>query len=219
MSVHLQREIEKIEKSVLSLCGLVEEQVQLAVRSLLDRDAELAARVEKRDAEIDQREVEVEEECLKVLALHQPVASDLRLMVSVLKMDSDLERIGDLAVNIARKATAFAVQPPMEIPFDLAAMCQKTQSMLRDSIDALVGLDTARAHGVCARDHEVDRMKKENRKTAEELMRRNPERVTALLNLLAASRNLERIANHAANIAEDVIYLVEGRIARHTPVE
>ncbi len=170
MSVHLQREIEKTKKSLLSLCGLVEEQVQLAVRSLLDRDAELAARVEKRDAEIDQREVEVEEECLKVLALHQPVASDLRLMVAVLKIDSDLERIGDLAVNIARKATSFAAQPPMDIPFDLAAMCQKTQSMLRDSIDALVNLDATRAHGVCARDYEVDRMKKENRKTAEEMM-------------------------------------------------
>ena len=219
MSVHLQREIEKIKKAILSLCALVEEQVQLAVRALLERDAELAVRVEKRDAEIDHREVEVEEECLKALALHQPVASDLRLIVAVLKINSDLERIGDLAVNIARKAIAFSAQPPMAIPFDLATMCQKTQAMLRDSIDSLVNLDAPQAHDVCARDNEVDRMKKENRKQAEELMRSEPERSAALLNLLAASRNLERIADHATNIAEDVIYMVEGRIVRHTPVE
>jgi len=225
MSVHLQREIEKIKKSTLSLCALVEEQVQLAVRALLDRDAELARRVEARDVEIDHREVEVEEECLKALALHQPVASDLRLIVAVLKIDNDLERIGDLAVNIARKAVAFSAQPPRPsggwypIPFDLAGMCQKTQSMLRDSIDALVNLDAPLAHSVCGRDNEVDQMKRENRKKAEELMRSEPERSAALLNLLAASRNLERIADHATNIAEDVIYLVEGRIIRHTPVE
>jgi phosphate transport system protein len=219
MSVHLQREIEKIKKSTLSLCALVEEQVQLAVRALLDRDAELARRVEGRDVEIDHREVEVEEECLKALALHQPVASDLRLIVAVLKINNDLERIGDLAVNIARKAVAFSAQPPMAIPFDLAGMCQKTQAMLRDSIDALVNLDAPLAHSVCGRDNEVDQMKHENRKKAEELMRSDPERSAALLNLLAASRNLERIADHATNISEDVIYLVEGRITRHTPVE
>ena len=219
MSVHLQREIEKIKKAILSLCGLVEEQVQLGVRALLERDPELAARVEKRDAEIDHREVEVEEECLKALALHQPVASDLRLIVAVLKINSDLERIGDLAVNIARKAIAFSAQPVMAIPFDLGAMCQKTQAMLRDSIDSLVNLDAPLAYNVCARDSEVDRMKHENRKQAEELMRSDPQRSAALLNLLAASRNLERIADHAANIAEDVIYMVEGRIVRHTPVE
>jgi phosphate transport system protein len=219
MSVHLQREIEKIKKAILSLCALVEEQVQLAVRALLDRDPELAARVEKRDTEIDHREVEVEEECLKALALHQPVASDLRLIVAVLKINSDLERIGDLAVNIARKAIAFSAQAPMAIPFDVGGMCQKTQAMLRDSIDALVNLDAAQAHNVCARDTEVDQMKHANRKKAEELMRSEPEHSAALLNLLATSRNLERIADHAANIAEDVIYLVEGRIVRHTPVE
>lgn len=215
MSVHLQREIDRLKRHLLSLCALAEEQVQSAVRALLDRDAELARRVEKGDVEIDQREVEVEEECLKVLALYQPVASDLRLLVSALKINSDLERIGDLAVNIARKAAAFASQGPMEIPFDLAGMWQKTQAMLHDSVEALVNLNPALAAKVCGRDNEVDRMKHEFRQKAEAMMQRDPSRVPVLLTLLAVSRNLERVADHATNIAEDVIYMAEGRIIRH----
>jgi phosphate transport system protein len=219
LSIHLQREIEKVKKGLLSLCALVEEQVQWAVRALLDRDAELARKVERRDLEVDQREVEVEEECLKALALHQPVASDLRFIVSALKMNSDLERIGDLAVNIAKKALAFCSQTSMEIPFDLAGMWKKTQTMLRDSLDALVNLNAPLANSVCARDYEVDRMKRDIRHKAEEMMRANPDFAPVLLTLLAVSRNLERIADHATNIAEDVIYMVEGRIIRHGAVE
>ncbi len=215
MSVHLQREIDHLKKQLLSLCALAEEQVQLAVHALLERDADTAKRVEQRDIEIDHREVEVEEECLKTLALHQPVASDLRLIVAALKINSDLERIGDLAVNIARKAVAFASLGPMEIPFDLAGMWEKTQLMLRDSLDALVNLNPAMATSVCARDNEVDHMKRQIRRTAEEMMQRDPAKVPALLTLLAVSRNLERVADHATNIAEDVIYMAEGRIIRH----
>jgi len=215
MSVHLQREIERLKKQLLSLCALAEEQVELAVQALLDRDPEMAKRVEQRDAELDHREVEVEEECLKTLALHQPVASDLRLIVAALKINSDLERIGDLAVNIARKAATFASQGPMEIPFDLTGMWEKTQLMLRDSLDALVNLNPALATSVCARDNEVDRMKREIRHKAEEMMQRDAAKAPALLTLLAVSRNLERVADHATNIAEDVIYMAEGRIIRH----
>lgn len=215
MSVHLQREIERLKRQLLSLCALAEEQVQSAVRALLDRDAEMAERVEKRDVEIDHREVEVEEECLKTLALHQPVAGDLRLLVAALKINSDLERIGDLAVNIARKAAAFASLGLMEIPFDLTGMWEKTQSMLHDSLEALVNLNPALASNVCARDNEVDQMKHQIRQKAEAMMQRDPSKVPALLNLLAVSRNLERVADHATNIAEDVIYMAEGRIIRH----
>jgi phosphate transport system protein len=215
MSVHLQREIDHLKKQLLSLCALAEEQVQLAVQALLERDPDTAKRVEQRDMDIDHREVEVEEECLKTLALHQPVASDLRLIVAALKINSDLERIGDLAVNIARKAVAFASLGPMEIPFDLAGMWEKTQRMLRDSLDALVNLNPAMATSVCARDNEVDQMKRQIRRTAEEMMQRDPAKVPALLTLLAVSRNLERVADHATNIAEDVIYMAEGRIIRH----
>jgi phosphate transport system protein len=215
MSVHLQREIDRLKKDLLSLCALVEDQVQMAVRALLERDEELAGEVERRDLDIDHREVEVEEECLKTLALHQPVAIDLRLVIAVLKINNDLERIGDLAVNIARKAAAFAAEPPMEIPFDLTGMWEKTQGMLRDSLDALVNMDAGLASRVCARDDEVDRAKHEIRLGVEELIRRNPQRVGPLLRLLAVSRNLERIADCATNLAEDVVYMAEGRIIRH----
>jgi len=219
MSVHLQRAIDQLKKDLLSLCALVEEQTQIAVRALLSRDDELAHEAVCRDLEIDQREVEVEEECLKILALYQPVAADLRFIVAALKINNDLERIGDLAVNIARKAITFASGQPMEIPFDLAGMWEKTQAMLRDSLDCLVNLDSALANAVCARDNEVDALKRAIRLKAEEMIRKNPERAPTLLTLVAVSRNLERIADHASNIAEDVIYMVEGRIVRHTDGE
>jgi phosphate transport system protein len=215
MPAHLQREMDNLKKRLISLCALVEDQVQLAVRALLQRDLRMAESVAGRDAEIDQAEVEIEEECLKTLALYQPVAIDLRLVVSALKINNDLERIGDLAVNIAHKALAFAHEPPAEIPFDIAGMWEKTQAMLRDSIDALVKLDSTLAHQVCARDDEIDQLKHEFRVRAEQLIRKDPERVAGLLRLLAVTRNLERIADCATNIAEDVIYMCDGRIVRH----
>ena len=216
MSVHLQREIERVKKSILALCAIVEDQVQMAVRALLERDADLARCAEERDADIDQREVEVEEDCLKILALHQPVAIDLRFIVAAMKINNDLERIGDLAVNIARKAVTFIEETQMEIRFDIAGMWDKTQAMLRDSLDALVNMDGALAADVCRRDDEVDRIKHEIRVGIEDAIRREPEQVRPLMRLLAVSRNLERIADCATNIAEDVIYMSEGRIIRHT---
>lgn len=215
MSVHLQREIDRIKNSLLSLCGLVEDQVQLATRALLERDEQLAETVIRRDAEIDHREVELEEECLKTLALHQPVAIDLRFVVAALKINNDLERIGDLAVNIARKALSFVRENYLDIPYDIAGMSQKTQDMLRDAIDAWVNLDTHLADRVCRADDEVDRMKREYRELTEELIRREPQKTSAYLRLLAVTRNLERIADCATNIAEDVIYMAAGKIIRH----
>jgi phosphate transport system protein len=215
MSVHLQRAIELLKKRLLSLCAIVEEQVQIAVRSLLDRDEKMAREVQRRDEEIDRREVDVEEECLKILALHQPVAVDLRLIICALKMNNDLERIGDLAVNIANKAMTLSQHPPIEFPFDLAEMSDKAQIMLRDSLDSLVNLDDGLASDVCRRDDEIDRMKHDIRLWAEDILRVQPDKVAPLLALMAASRNLERIADHATNIAEDVIYMVHGNIVRH----
>lgn len=217
MSVHLQREIEQLKKNILALCAIVEEQVQDAVRALLDRNVELAQKVEGRDSEIDRREVEVEEECLKILALHQPVAIDLRFIVSALKINNDLERIGDLAVNVSKKAVSFSNESSMEITYDIAGMWEKTQSMLRDSIDSLINMNSELATEICVRDDEVDRIKHEIRAGVEEQIRREPENVRPLLKLLAVSRNLERIADCATNISEDVIYMVEGRIVRHNP--
>jgi phosphate transport system protein len=215
MSVHLKREIEKLKRDLLGLCALVEEQVQLAIRALLDRDEALAQDVERRDDEIDRREIEVEEDCLKTLALHQPVAVDLRLIVAVLKINSDLERIGDMAVNIARKAAAFAAEPHVEIPFDIVGMWEKTQSMLHDSIDALVNMDAALAQDVCARDDAVDQMKHQFRMRIEEAIARQPDRLRPMLRLLAVTRNLERVADCATSISQDVVYMIDGRIVRH----
>jgi phosphate transport system protein len=215
MSVHLQREIDRVKKSILALCAIVEDQVQASVKALLDRDVALAKSVEGRDDDIDRREVEIEEECLKILALHQPVAIDLRFIVAAMKINNDLERIGDLAVNIARKAQSFAAEPSMPIPFDIAGMWEKTHAMLRDSLDALVNMDGQLAADVCRRDDEVDRIKRDIRVGAEEQIRREPQNVRPLMRLLAVSRNLERIADCATNIAEDVIYMIEGSIVRH----
>ncbi|MFZ5833045.1 MAG: phosphate signaling complex protein PhoU [Planctomycetota bacterium] len=216
MSVHLQREIDHLKRHLLSLCGLVEDQVQMAVRALLERDYDLARSVERRDLDIDQREVEVEEECLKTLALYQPVAVDLRFVVAALKINNDLERIGDMAVNIARKAMSFVDETPIDVPFDIAGMWRRTQEMLRDSLDALVNMDVQLAEDVIRRDDEVDRMKHDIRVEVESRIEQEPHYVRPLLRLLAVSRNLERIADCATNIAEDVIYMVQGDIVRHS---
>ncbi|MBN1591443.1 MAG: phosphate signaling complex protein PhoU [Pirellulales bacterium] len=215
MSIHLQREMGKLKSRLLSLCAVVEDQVQMAIEAFLQRNEALALEVEERDNEVDQREVEVEEECLKMLALYQPVAADLRLIVAVLKINNDLERIGDLAVNIARKALAVAAEPPIEVFFDIAGMWEKVQAMLRDSLDALVNMNTQLAEDVYTRDDEVDRIKHEMRLRIEETARRQPELLNRLLRFLAVSRNLERIADYSVSIAQDVIYMVNGTIVRH----
>ncbi len=215
MAVHLQREISKLKQQLLSLCAMVEGQVEKAVRAVQMRDDELAQEVEDRDEDIDLREIEVEEECLKTLALYQPVAGDLRMIVSTLKINHDLERIGDMAVNIARKVRGLVIDPPPDVACDLGSMCEKTQVLLRDSIDALVNSDAAQAASITARDDEIDRMKADVRIALENAIRKNPEKVGPLLRLIAVSRNLERIADLASSIAEDVVYMVEGRIMRH----
>jgi phosphate transport system protein len=215
MSIHFQREIDSLKRQLLSLCAIVDEQVQMATRALMDRDEQLARDVCQRDSDVDQREVEVEEECLKILALYQPVAVDLRFIVSALKINNDLERIGDLAVNLARKARALAAAPTVAIPFDLGGMSEKTQAMLRDSLDAMVNMDAKLASEVCGRDDEIDRMKGDIRRQVEKTIAANPAQTNILLRLLGVSRNLERIADLATNIAEDVIYMVDGKIIRH----
>ncbi|MBN2021863.1 MAG: phosphate signaling complex protein PhoU [Pirellulales bacterium] len=215
MSVHFRREVDRLKKRVLSLSALVEQQVRLAVRALIEGSTLRAREVIDGDPQIDRTEVEVEEDCLKILALHQPVAVDLRFVVAVLKINNDLERIGDLAVNIAKKANPFVAQWLGQIPFDLGAMSQDVQKMLHDALDALVNLDTVLATDVCARDDAIDEMKHHMRELIEEAIKRQPQRASALLNILAASRGLERIADLTTNIAEDVIYMVEGRIIRH----
>ena len=215
MSVHFQRELEKLKQSLLSLCNSVLEQVDIAVTSLINRDAELAEKVEREDACIDRAEIDLEEECLKILALYQPVARDLRFIVCALKINNDLERIGDLAVNIAHKTLALCRCSELELPPVLPQMCSSVRQMLRDSVESLVRGDAILARSVLRRDAEVDEMKRVVRRWAEDCIRGNLELLSGALAIMAASRNLERIADHATNVAEDVIYAVEGEIVRH----
>ena len=215
MAQHLQREITNIKKQILALSALVEESVHSAVRSIAESEASLAAKVIDSDYKIDQMEVEVEEECLKILALHQPVAIDMRFIIAVLKINNDLERIGDLAVNVAEQADYLAAHEKVDIAFDFPGMSEKVQVMLRHSLDALVNLDANLAHQVCASDDEVDAINRKMYGLVEEGIRKNPDNVEYLIHMLSVSRHLERIADLATNIAEDVIYMIEGVIIRH----
>jgi phosphate transport system protein len=187
----------------------------MAVTAIENRDAELANKVILGDTEIDQLEVNLEEDCLKILALHQPVAIDLRFIIAVLKINSDLERIGDLAVNMAERAQFLSGKSPIAIPFDLEGLALKTQKMLRESLDSLVNLNAGLARDVCVTDDEVDAINREMYDLVKAAIRIHPEQVDILIPYLSISRYLERIADHATNIAEDVIYMIEGEIARH----
>lgn len=215
MSRHLQNDIEKLKANILSLGAMVEEKVFLAVKAIETWDAVLARRIIDADWEVDERELDVEEECLKILALHQPVAFDLRYIVAVLKIDNDLERIGDLAVNIAERALFLSKSERLRIPFDLPGMATRVQSMLKNSLDALVHVNPEQARAVCAADDEVDQINREMYSHVVAAIRSRPEHVESLIHMLTVSRFLERISDHATNIAEDVIYLAEGEIVRH----
>ncbi len=219
MSTHLRREIERLKRQLLNLSAVVESSVQKAVRSISERDDKLARQVMDADTEIDQMEVDVEEDCLKILALHQPVATDLRFIIVVLKINNDLERIGDLSVNIAERAIYLANKEKVEIPFDFPKMSALTQSMLHRSLDALVNMDRALANAVCAADDELDKINRDMYTKVKNGIRNNPEQIDSLINLLAVSRQLERIGDHCTNIAEDVIYMIEGTIVRHGGTE
>jgi len=217
MSIHLRKEIERLKKQILLMGAEVEEAVRKSVEALISRDFKLSQEVIEHDEELDHLEVEVEEACLKILALHQPVAIDLRYVIAVLKMNNDLERIGDLAVNIAERAAYLATHPPLDVPIDLRAMADLTQAMLRKALDSLVNSNVALARQVRTSDDEVDALNREMFIVIQDYIRANPERVAEAIHLLSASRHLERIADQANNIAEDVIYMVEGEIVRHKP--
>ncbi len=215
MTQHLQREIEHLKRKLLGLSALVEESVYKATKAVAERDTALAYSVIESDDNVDMQEVEVEEECLKVLALHQPVATDLRFIVSVLKINNDLERIGDLAVNIAWRAESLAKMKKIQISLPLDELSSRVKGMLRKSLESLINLDVMIAREVCGSDDYVDDLNREIHKKIQDEIAKRPEEIEALLYMISVSRNLERIADHATNIAEDVIYFVEGDIVRH----
>lgn len=215
MTRHFQNEIDKLNKKMLHLTAFVEKNLQAAVRSIIDRNDKLAQEVIDDDDEIDRMEVEVEEDCLKILALHQPVAIDLRFVIAVLKINNDLERIGDLAANIAGWELLMAKTNQREVPFNLPRMLELTLNMMKMSSDALVALDDKQALQVCAADDEVDELHRQAYFSIYDRIRNNPENVEYYVSLLRVSNNLERIADHATNIAEDIVYMVKGEIVRH----
>jgi len=215
MTKHFRKELETIKKRILTLGSMVEDLVHDSVQAVDRVDADLADLIIKKDSEIDETEVDIEEECLKVLALHQPVAVDLRFIIAVIKINNELERIGDQAVNIAQRVQVIAKRPKPPFWFDYSEMGEKAQKMLRMSLDALVNLDVDLAYRVITMDDEVDQIKSDAYDKIKQAIQDLPERVGYYINLLLISRHLERLADHATNIAEEVIYLVEGEIFRH----
>jgi phosphate transport system protein len=215
MTKHFHKELEKLKKKILYLAAKVEKNLQTAVKSFTERNIIMADEVIDSDPDIDSLEVEVEEECLKILALHQPVAADLRYLVAILKINNDLERIADLAVNIAERSKKITNNADLLMPFDLQTMLEIAVKMVRDSVDSLVKNSAELARQVCTDDDEIDDRNREVYRLAQDAIRKNPEYTDYYVSLISVSRNLERIADHSTNIAEDVIYMIEGEIVRH----
>jgi len=217
MSKHLERDLAELQRDLMTLASSVEEAIHKAIKSLQLRHNALAQQVIDGDRQIDEDENHVEEECLKMLALHQPVAVDLRRITAALKINAELERMGDLAEDIAERAIHIAQLPAIPLPAKLQRMTDLTTSMVRQSLDAFVNLDVRLARTVCRLDDEVDRYNNEIIDELIRLMQTSPDAVEPGLSMFSAIRHLERIADHATNIAEDVVYLAEGEIIRHRP--
>jgi len=217
MARHLRHDLDRLEKRLLLLGARVEDAVRKAISALIERNTDTAQAVIDGDVLIDQEEVEIEEDCLKILALHQPVAGDLRVTAASLKINNDLERIGDLAVNIAKRTMMLDQIGQVSHPADLRPMMEATLRMVRESLDSFVKCDAELARQVLKNDEQVDEMNRTIIGELESKMRSDRSVVDAALRVLSVSKHLERIADHATNIAEDVIYLVEGVIVRHNP--
>lgn len=216
MAIHLLRDLDKLKKEILLLGAMVEEATHKAILTVVDHRAELAEEVIRGDREVDDREVQVEDECLKVLALHQPVANDLRFVLAVLKVNNDLERMGDLARNIAERGRDLAGLPEkVAVPAEIRTMAERVRRMLRDSLNAVVESDTELARRVLADDEEVDQLHKRIFAVVKDRIRENPDQVDGLIQILSTSRYLERIADLATNVAEDVVFMVQGEVIRH----
>ena len=215
MARHIEHQIAQLKNSILQFGTIVEESISRSNTALFKRDVELAQKVVANDTEIDRLEVELEEECLKVLALYQPVAADLRFVVAVLKINNDLERIGDLASNIAKTVSQLTITGPLELPEEISSMAKQVEEMVKNSLDAVVKADPDLARQVRKEDDIVDAGRHTVRKLVIQQIKKDPEKVEGLLQINSISKHLERIADMATNIAEDVIYMVEGEIVRH----
>jgi phosphate transport system protein len=216
MAVHhtFHLELEKLNKKLLTMGALAEDRVRKAVTVIETHDEELIQAIIRMDYELDEMEVAIEEECLKILALHQPVASDLRFLITVIKINNEIERIGDMAVNIAKRVGGLAQNNSIKSVFDFGEMSEKVITMLKMSLDSLIHRDAALARQVFLIDDEVDALRNVAYETVKTLLSKYPDHPDCMINNYLLARHLERIADRATNIAEEVVYLVEGQIIR-----
>jgi len=215
MSQVFMNEVDRLKRQILSLSAMVEEHVMLTVNALRERDESLAKQVMNNDDKIDDAEVEVEEEGLKILALHQPVAIDLRFVTAVLKINNDLERIGDIASNVAKRTRRLCRNPEVHVPSELIELGRHVRDMLHDSLDAFVILDSEKAMAICFRDDRADELTRITRDLAQKEAVSDPDHLPLYVDIILAARSFERIGDLATNICEDVIYMVRGEIVRH----
>jgi len=213
---HFHEELDALKQTLLAMGGLVEDQIRRVMRALLDRDGDLAQEVIDRDRQVNAYDVEIDEKCVELLALHQPTAGDLRFITTTLKIVTDIERIGDQAVNIAQRALELGREPQLKPYVDLPRMAEKAQRMVKESLDAFVSRDTALAREVCGEDSEVDALREQVFRELLTFMMEDPRTIPRAIRLILISRFLERVADHATNIAEMVIYMVESKMVRHT---
>jgi phosphate transport system protein len=216
---HFQSELEQLKARLLEMGGLAEEQVRLAVRSLVERDRALIDRVIGGDGPLNALHIEVDNRCFTLLALYQPMAVDLRAIVAAVKINTDLERVGDLAINIAEAARQYAAHPPVKKLIDIPRMAAIAQGMLRDALDAFVRRDTTLAQHVLDEDDALDTLKTQIFRELLTYMLQDPGTIEPALDLILISRHLERIGDHATNVAEDVIFMVSAKDVRHHAIE
>ena len=216
MQRHFYEELDALKQTLLAMGGLVEDQIRRVMTALVERDSELDQEVIDRDAQVNAYDIEVDEKCVELLALHQPAAGDLRFITTAMKIVTDLERIGDQAVNIAQRALELNREPQLKPYIDLPRMAEKSQRMVKESLDAFVTRDTELARRVCAEDAEVDALKEQIFRELLTFMMEDARTIPRAIRLILISRFLERVADHATNIAEMVIYMVESKIVRHT---
>ena len=212
---HFQEELQQLKTRLLEMGGLAEDRVRSVVQALVDRNAGTVDRVLSGDGPINQLHIEIDNRCFKLLALHQPMAVDLRAIVSAVKINTDLERVGDLAINIAEAVKRYMRHAPVKELIDIPRMADIAQRMLRDSLDAFVRRDTVLAQAVLDEDDALDALKTQVFRELLTYMLQDPSTIEPALDLILISRHLERIGDHATNIAEDVIFMVSARDVRH----
>jgi phosphate transport system protein len=215
METHFQQELNKLKEQLLKMAGLAERAISNAIEALVKRDTPLAEKTIAEDEKINEMEIRVDDLCLKLLALHQPLAADLRFITSAMRINTELERIGDLSVNIAERAISLDQEPQLKPYIDLPRMAEITQSMVKDVLDAFVNGDARLARSVCERDDQVDALNDQVFRELLTYMMSDPKNITRAVHLIIVSRCLERIADHATNIAEGVIFMVQALVIKH----